>query len=834
MADETPRDDAFTRVWTSPAGVSGWFRTVNNRPLGKRFMLTASIFFLLGGVLALLLRVQLAVSDNDFLGPDVYNAIFTMHGSTMMYLFALPFLEGLALYLVPLMIGSRDVAFPRLTAFGYWTYLFGAVTFYASFFVGTVPDAGWFAYTPLSTAEHSGLGVDFFLLGLSLVELSGISAGAELAVTILKLRAPGMALHRMPVFVWAMLVVAVMILFAFTTLLAATLLLELDRSVGTKFFDPEYGGNSLLWQHLFWFFGHPEVYIAFIPAAGVISMVVPVFARKPLAVYSLVVIALVVTGFVSFGLWVHHMFTTGLPALSLAFFAAASLMIALASGAQVFAWIATLWGRRPAMKVPLLFVIGFLILFVAGGITGVMVAVIPFDWQVHDTFFVVAHFHYVLIGGVVFPVMAGLHYWLPKVTGRMLSETLGRWSFWLTFVGFNVTFFPMHVMGFEGMPRRVYTYPASLGIDGLNLLATAGAFVLALGFLVFLYNFVRSLRRAPDAGANPWEADTLEWSVDSPPPPYAFHTPPAVRGRNPLWQGPPETSERAAYARSALSGAPGAWRATLVTDVVHAEPQAVQYLPGPSAAPALVSAGILVAAVGVLADVYLVTGVGVLFAGMMLVYWLWPKERVLEMLRRSDVAFEARLPVLTHGTRAVGWWGMITLITVLATTLGVLFFSYFYLRLYSDRWPQGDLPDPALFPSAAVFLALLASAAPMALAGRSLRRDHRRRTQLGLAGALLLGLATLGGLLYLVAEIDFLPQVNAYASAFYTTLWYLCALVVAGLCLNAAALVGVRRRYQDREDALRLQLQVTSLFWSFVVLAGAGVFVVLYLSPYLA
>jgi cytochrome c oxidase subunit I+III len=833
VAERRATDETFERTWASPTGLSGWFREVNNRPLGKRFMVTAAIFFLLGGVLALLLRLQLAVSDNDFLSPEVYNALFTMHGATMMFIFAVPFIEGLALYLIPLMIGSRDVAFPRLTSFGYWTYFFGAVMFYASFLVGSVPDAGWFAYTPLSSSRFSGLGVDFFLIGLTLVEFSGIAAGVEMLVTILKLRAPGMSLHRMPVFVWSMLIVAVMIIFAFTTLLSATVLLELDRAVGTKFFDPDYGGSSLLWQHLFWFFGHPEVYIMFIPAAGAISMIVPVFARRPLAVYSLVVMGMLVIGFVSFGLWMHHMYATGLPHLSLAFFAAASLMIALASGIQVFAWIATLWAGKPSLKTPLLYAIGFLVLFTAGGITGVMVAVIPFDWQVHDTFFIVAHFHYVLIGGVLFPLLAGVYYWMPKLTGRMLSERLGRWSFWLTFLGFNITFFPMHIMGLEGMPRRVYTYSADLGLDGLNLMATAGAFVLALGFIVVCYDVVRSLRREPDAGVNPWDADSLEWATDSPPPSYGFYTPPVVRGRHPLWMAGDGPDERSGYARSALSGAPAKWRATLVTDVVSAMPQAIQYLPGPSSMPVYVSVGLLAAAVGVMTKIFLLTLLGVVFTTMMLLYWLWPNSEVLEMLHRSDAGRSAGLPVLTSGTLAVGWWGMVSLITVLGMAFGVIAFSYFYIRLYSETWPQGMIAAPEVLPAALLAGVLVVSAGALGWAVRSLRMDRRTQAIGALAATLLLGLVFLTGLFVLQTRVDFLPQVNAYGSLFYTMLWFLCLLVVPGLFLVAATLTGTRRWYEYRDSFLRLQMQITGLYWFFLVLSGIGGLAILYLTPHL-
>src|SRR5687767_1375199 len=452
--------ETLKRVWADPPGWRGWVAAVQNDTIGVRILATAFFFFILGGFDSLVIRIQLAQPENTFIDADLYNKFFTMHGSVIMYLVILPMLEGFTILALPFLLGSREMPFPRLGVFSYFTFLFGGLLFYSSALFEVVPDTGWTAYVPLSNKTYSpGLPLDYWLLGLSVAEIGAIAAGVEIIIAILKMRAPGMTLSRMPLFAWAMLVTAFMLIFAFTTLLIGSLLLELDRKHGTQFFNPDAGGSALLWQHLFWIFGHPEVYIQFLPATGMISMIIPVFVRRPITGYTFIATAIVATGFISFGLWAHHMFTAGLPPVALSFFAVASLMIAIPSGVQIFAWITTVWAGRPVWKTPFLFAVGFLVLFVLGGITGVMTASVPFDWQVHDSYFVVAHFHYVLIGGVVFPIFAGFYYWLPKFTGKLLSERLGRLNFCLMFIGFNIAFFPMHILGLMGMPRRVYTYP---------------------------------------------------------------------------------------------------------------------------------------------------------------------------------------------------------------------------------------------------------------------------------------------------------------------------------------------------------------------------------------
>ena len=455
---------ALEATWRDPPGFIGWLSAINHKSIGKRFIVTAFGFFAAGGVLALLMRLQLARPENDFIGPDLYNQLFTMHGTTMMFLFAVPVMQAVSVYITPLIVGSRSVAFPRMNAFAYWIYLFGGLMLFAAFFVNTGPDAGWFAYPPLAGPEYGpGKRVDFWAQLITFTELSGLLEAVILITTIFKLRAPGMTLDRLPLFAWSMLVTSVMILFAMPAVMLASTALIMDRLVGTHFYNPAEGGDALLWQHLFWFFGHPEVYFIFIPALGFISSVLPVFARRPIFGYPALVLSLIAIGFMSFGLWVHHMFATNLPELGKSFFTAMSLLIAVPSAVQIFCWLATLWTGRLVLRTPLLFMLAFFVLLVLGGLSGIMVGMVPLDYQLHDTYFVVAHLHYVLIGGAVFPLLGAVYYWYPKFTGRLMSEALGRWNFWLLFIGFNLAFFPMHLLGLAGMTRRVYTYPAALG-----------------------------------------------------------------------------------------------------------------------------------------------------------------------------------------------------------------------------------------------------------------------------------------------------------------------------------------------------------------------------------
>ena len=517
-------------------GLLIWVASVDHKQIGIMYILVSLVFFAVGGVEALLLRLQLAQPNATVLSPQAYNALFTMHGTTMIFFVAMPVLIGFGNYLVPLMIGAADMAFPRLNALGLWLLLFGGLLLNYSFIAGGAPDAGWFAYAPLSEKPYSAhSGVDYWALGLLVSGIGSVTAGINFIVTIVTMRAPGMTIPRLPLFVWMMLVNSFLIIFALAILNAALAMLLADRLLGAHFFQPLTGGSAILWQHVFWAFGHPEVYILVLPAFGMISEVIPVFSRKPIFGYPFVAGSTLAIGFLSFGVWAHHMFAAGMGFTLDLVFGASTSLIAIPTGVKIFNWVATMWGGAIRLTTAMLFAIAFIVSFTIGGLSGVMFALVPIDWQTTDTYFVVAHFHYVILGGTVLAVFAGTYYWFPKITGRLLSETWGKWHFWLFLIGFHLTFFVQHFLGLMGMPRRVYTYPDLPGWGVLNLISTVGGFVTALAVLVFLWNVVISLRSGAPAGDNPWEAWTLEWATTSPPPPHNFDQLPPIRSRRPLW-----------------------------------------------------------------------------------------------------------------------------------------------------------------------------------------------------------------------------------------------------------------------------------------------------------
>lgn len=845
----TPRERAAgSNIYESPPRWRA-LASVSHKSVAKRFVVTGFVFFVLGGIEALLLRVQLMQPEFDFLSADQYNQIFTLHGSTMMFLFAVPVIEGMANYLIPLQIGARDLPFPRFNAFNYWAYLLAGTLIYSSILFDAVPDAGWFAYTPLSGPVYSsGIRMDFWLTGVTLAEISAIGAAVEFIASILKTRAPGMSLNRMPILAWSMLVTSVMLVMAFTPLVVGSLLLESDRLFGTTFFDDELGGSQLLWQHFFWIFGHPEVYVMFLPAAGMVSHIVQTFSGRPLVGYTFVVAAILAVGFLSMGLWVHHMFTVGLSDAAIGFFSAASLTIAIPNGIQVFAWVATLWSGRPRFQAPLLFSIAFMLIFVIGGITGVMVAVAPFDWQAHDTYFLVAHFHYVLIGGVVFPLMGAVYYWFPKVTGRMMSDRVGMVSCALAFVGFNVTFFPMHWTGLLGMPRRVYTYLEGTGWEGLNLWSSLGAFVLATGFALTLLNAIASYRNGEPAGANPWGADTLEWSIPSPAPAENFARQPVVTSRHPLWtlpEGEPAARPVDAQAEEespsgvagdvdaseAVAVVPARWRNTLGTGLLDARPLEVVHLSRPTFVPIVPAVGLAVLGIAAITKSLLVALVGLVLLLGGVVAWVVVNER-----ERSeaveDVPEAAPVRLNVSGPGGVGWWGLVLSLLILGVVLSSVVFSYYYLSFQNESWPpllQDGYPPPVLLPTVAVVLVLL-SLVPLHLARRRSREDPSADIGGTVAIALLLGfLAVLLDLLTWTVLVDFGPRTDAYTSAFFAvavSVLAVAVLALAGVVLLAVA-TRVRRLHPRRDYLLRNFLSL----WYFFVIVSVVAYLVLHLIP---
>jgi heme/copper-type cytochrome/quinol oxidase subunit 1 len=588
--DSAALEGQLARTWDTPRGFWAALSTVDHKIIGRRYIITAFVFLALGGVLAILMRLQLSQSEARIIGADRYSQIFTMHGTNMMFLFAVPVMEAVGVYLVPLMVGTRNIAFPRLNAFSYWVFLIGGALLWIAFALDMGPDIGWFAYVPLSGPQYgAGKRVDIWAQMITFTEVSALAVAVEIVVTVFKQRAPGMSLDRIPLFVWSMLVSSFLIILAMPAVMVASTCLILDRLIGTHFFNPAEGGDVLLWQHLFWFFGHPEVYIIFLPAVGMVSTILPAFARRPIFGYLPLVMALVATGVLAFGLWVHHMFVTGLPRLGESFFTASSMAIAI-----------------PA----------FIVTFVIGGLTGVMVASVPFDTQVHDTYFVVAHFHYVLVGGAVFPLLGAIYYWFPKITGRMMSERLGTWSFWLIFVGFNLTFFPMHILGLQGMPRRVYTYQPEMHWDGLNMFVSLSAAVLTAGFLLFFIDAIRSARSGPVSGANPWDAPTLEWATSSPPRSYNFARIPVVNSGSPLWENP--------EVLSVASGLRTDRRELIVSTVVEARSEAREASPRNSIWPfwaAIATSVMLISSI--FTPWAVVWGSVPIF--VTLVGWFWPK-----------------------------------------------------------------------------------------------------------------------------------------------------------------------------------------------------------------
>ena len=630
-AVRTPRIGAVTpalrerleAIWETKPGLYGWFASVDHKSIGLRYIVTAFILLAIGGIEALVIRLQLAGPDLHLLTPEQYNQLFSTHGMTMIFLYASPILSGFSNYLWPLILGSRDMAFPRLNALSYWIYLGAALFMYAGFLVGAGPNDGWFNYVPYAERDFNpGMNQDFYALGMILLGISTTVGAANFVVTLLRNRAPGMSINRLPILAWGTMTASVAYLVVVPAVSLAFFLLWLDRQYGTHFFDTGGGGQPLLWQHLFWMFGHPWVYAIVLPAMGMVSDGLPVFCRRPLVGYTPVALGTVATMVLGFGVWVHHMFATGLPGLGLAFFSGASILIAVPSALAVFAWLATIWFGRPVFTTAFLFFASMILLFVIGGVSGFMTASVPVDWQLTDTYFVVAHIHYVLIGINVFPVVGATYMWFPKFTGRMMDERLGRWNFWTMFVGFNLGFLPMHLSGLWGMPRRVYTYPAEMGLGAVNLVTTIGSFLFAIGVMLFIVNALKSLRSGAVAPANPWDAYGLEWLVSSPPPPYNFAVIPTIVSRYPLWEDRLDEAPERSNLEEGLILDEG--KETLATTPLDAEPDRILEMPEDTLVPLFLAIATTILFVGLLLKLWPVVALGGFGAAACLVAWLWP------------------------------------------------------------------------------------------------------------------------------------------------------------------------------------------------------------------
>lgn len=833
--DHQPRDggrDAAERAslaeaWRTPTGWR-YVSAVNNSHVGKWYILAAFGFFTFAGLLALLIRTQLAVPENDLLSMELYNQVFTLHGTAMMFLFAVPIFEAVAILILPEMLGSRDLPFPRLSAFGFWCFVIGGVFVCGSIFWNAAPSGGWFMYPPLSSdPEQTGIGTDIWLLGLSFIEVASIAAAIELIVGVLKCRPPGMRLNLMPLYCWYVLVVAGMILFAFPPLIAGDLLLEMERAFGWAFFDADRGGDPLLWQHLFWIFGHPEVYIIFLPSIALIATILPAMTRSPVVGHSWVILSAIGVAFLSFGLWVHHMFTTGLPNISLGFFSAASEAVAIPTGIQIFCFIATLLVGRASLNAPMLFAGGALAIFVFGGLTGVMVAIVPFDFQAHDSYFVVAHLHYTLIGGMLFPIFAGVYYWYPFATGHMLSERLGRWAFWLMFAGFNIAFLPMHWTGVLGMPRRVWTYAADMGWNELNLVSSAGAYILAAGFVVFAFDVLRPKGRTPTAPADPWKAATLEWAREGPGSPWGIRSVPEITTRYPLWQQPGLKDEilRGAWY---LSDAKDGRREMMVTDILDARPMFVQRIPGPGFV-TIFAAGFLGAAFIFATYHWWLAAAAVLAAFVATVlYWLWTGTGGIPQTPRRDCGRGLELPLYASGAGSAGWWAMfITMIGDTTAFVGLVFAYAFFWTVHGSFPPPGTTPPDPLPASGGALL--IAAAWALMMAARGLNAAGRRGAGAALLLVPVVAVAGAAALAFAAFRAGLDPTRHAFDATIWVLILWICAHVAAGILMPLYCLARFRAGHMDATHDAELRNSV--LFWTFLLVQTGVTWALIALAP---
>lgn len=805
------------KVWADDPGWRGFFTSVNHGTIGLRFMATAFVFFAIGGVLAMMIRAQLATRKGAFLDSELYNQIFTMHGSIMMFLFAIPLLEGLALWLLPKILGARDMAFPRLSALGYFCYLFGGTTIVLSLLFGVAPDGGWFMYVPLSDKTYTpGVNADVWLLGVTFVEISAMAAAVEITVTILRCRAAYMPLTKMPLMAWYLLGTAAMMLIGFPPLILGSVLLELQRAFDWPFFDITRGGDPLLWQHLFWLFGHPEVYIIFLPAAGALSTIIPVLSRTTILGYGAIVAAIIGLVFLSFGLWVHHMFTVGIPHMALAFFSAASALVAVPTAVQVFAWIGTMYEGRVQFRLPMLYILGFFGTFVIGGLTGVMLAMVPFNWQAHDTAFVTAHLHYVLVGGFVFPMLAAVTWWMPMISGRWRVAGLGESAFWLIFIGFHGTFFIMHLTGLLGMPRRIDAYPDNPEWEILNLISSLFGMVQAAGFALFAFDMAMQWLFGRRSWRNPWGAPTLDWAMPLPAPSYNFAS----------LAGPEHDGAGAilplAKGEGLLPGAPRGLRETLVVDASSGRPDHVAVLASSTALPVLTAIAIGSFFGMMLAGLYWFAPLGIV--ATMAMAWRWGTIMGVDRdVATIEVAPGLILPTHFDVRQTLAYTGCVAFLVADGTVFASLLFGAGFLGVVAPAWPA---PQTGY---AIGLMGVLSAAAIVAIAFATFtsirseacreRPDARLWTRLGLV-AIIVALACMSGLAIGLDD----PRRHARDALRAVLLGYAVThgIVVAVLALRADCDARTNRIGQHRRGAIPVW-QLFQKFWLSVSIIGLAV-----------
>jgi cytochrome c oxidase subunit 1 len=784
-------------------GLLSWLTTVDHKRIGILYGVSAFVFFLIGGIEALIIRLQLARPHNGVVGAETFNALFTMHGTTMVFLAIMPLNAAFFNYMIPLMIGARDVAFPRLNALSYWIFLAGGLFLNLSWLVGTPPDGGWFGYANLTTRQFSpGLSIDFWVLSLQVFGASSIIAAINFIVTILNMRAPGMTLMRMPLFVWMSLVTQFLIVLAFPPVTVGLIFLMFDRFFGTHFFDVAAGGDLHLWQHLFWIFGHPEVYILILPAFGIVSEVLPTFSRKPLFGAPVMIYSGILIGFFGFGVWSHHMFAAGMGPVADAAFSIATMLIAIPTGVKIFNWLATMWGGALRPTVAFHYAAGLVALFTIGGLSGVMHASPPVDLQQTDTYFVVAHFHYVLIGGSLFGILAGASYWWPKMTGRLLDERLGRVAFWIIVAGFNLTFFPQHYLGAVGMPRRIYTYSADAGWGFWNLCSTVGAFGIAVGVLLFGVNAVRSLRRGAVATGDPWDGRTLEWRTSSPPPPHDFDEVPPVYGRDSFWR------EKYGDAQGRKPTPPPR----------IPEPHGI-HLPAPSHWPIVIALGIGLAAVGALTSLGLVlVGAAIMVVGAF----------AFALEHHANPAHAHQVGGLGIDQRKLAMWIFLGSECFLFGTLIATYMAYKGRSVVGPH-PHEILNIPVTTLST---FDLLMSSLLMVLALAAAQRGDRRQSRLWLAGTALFGLIFLGFQAYEFTAFvheGLTLQTNLFGSSFFVLTGFHGGHVTLGVIWLLTLLVLDLRGRLHVHDALKVE--VAGLYWHFVDVVWIVIFTLVYLTP---